>query len=68
MLFLCPDLITFYKIWYQPLVYPIAILPVDGLNTVHYDNLEECYKVNPETVHLMNPSSSNHFLVKGVGS
>jgi len=43
MFLLSPDLISFYKIWNQPLVHPIAILPVDRLNTIHYDNLEECY-------------------------
>jgi len=43
MLFARPDLITFYEIWDQPLVHPIAILPVDRLNTIHHDNLEECY-------------------------
>ena len=51
MLFARPDFITFYEIWDQPLVHPIAILPVDRLNAIHHDNLEESTKVNPETKH-----------------
>jgi hypothetical protein len=51
MFFLSPDLITFYKIWNQPLVYSIAILPVDRLNTIHNYNLEECYQVDPKCLH-----------------
>jgi len=43
MLLARPDLITFYEIWDQPLVHPIAILPVGRLNAVHHNNLEECY-------------------------
>ena len=51
MFLLGPDLITFYKIWNQPLIHTITILPVDRLNTIHHDNLEECYQVDPESKH-----------------
>jgi hypothetical protein len=43
MLLARPDFISFYEIWDQPLVHPIAILPVGRLNTVQNYNHEECF-------------------------
>jgi len=41
--FSSPYSIPLNQIWQEPLVHPVTILPVDGLNAVHHDNLKECY-------------------------